>query len=536
MENFIFSFALSIILLNSFTLSLNSTTDKYALTSFKNSITSYPYAFNWPQNTSVCDWIGVSCGLKHGRVTALNLSGYGLVGTVAPHLGNLTFLRYLDTSSNSFAGILPFELSKLRRLKVMNMGMNSFTGEIPTWFGSLPQLEELYLFNNTFVGTIPSSLVNNSMLEILHLYRNQLSESIPHGIFYMSSLRDVRIRNNSLSGWLPNDMCNNMPNIKALVLSHNQIGGQIPPNIWKCKRLETLSLSYNNFNGNIPREIGRLRVLRELYLGYVNGFQGGIPIEIGNLSRLEILHIDHASLTGDIPSSIFNISSLRVLSLVYNNLSVNLPSWSEISQASEGLQWNSTAATWENILARLARLETRLVEHERRVAVTHSPLRPEPDPPDHVLASLGRLEARLDASERRAAFAQPPPRPDPDPPYADWQRGGEESGRQRAKHANTESYDQNLYRIALCGKYKERYGDYIYNLKQKKKKPAYFTDALWNDYSNVWKTPAHIESSKRSSENCKQGRETALGTHSNGCVSFAEAVEKMVKTEFSGLT
>ncbi|XP_042034889.1 leucine-rich repeat receptor-like kinase protein SUNN isoform X2 [Salvia splendens] len=134
--------------------------------------------------------------------------------------------------------------------------------------------------------------------------------------------RDVRIRNNSLSGWLPNDMCNNMPNIKALVLSHNQIGGQIPPNIWKCKRLETLSLSYNNFNGNIPREIGRLRVLRELYLGYVNGFQGGIPIEIGNLSRLEILHIDHASLTGDIPSSIFNISSLRVLSLVYNNLSV----------------------------------------------------------------------------------------------------------------------------------------------------------------------------------------------------------------------
>ncbi|KAG6388900.1 hypothetical protein SASPL_150336 [Salvia splendens] len=43
---------------------------------------------------------------------------------------------------------------------------------------------------------------------------------------------------------------------------------------------------------------------------------------------------------------------------------VNLHS-SEISQASEGLQLNSTAAKWEYIHARLARLETRLVEHNR---------------------------------------------------------------------------------------------------------------------------------------------------------------------------
>ncbi|XP_042013923.1 uncharacterized protein LOC121762182 isoform X2 [Salvia splendens] len=61
---------------------------------------------------------------------------------------------------------------------------------------------------------------------------------------------------------------------------------------------------------------------------------------------------------------------------------VNFRSWWEISQASEGLQLNSTVATWENILARLARLETQLVEHKRRVAATHSPLQPEPDPPD----------------------------------------------------------------------------------------------------------------------------------------------------------
>ncbi|XP_047958002.1 putative receptor-like protein kinase At3g47110 isoform X4 [Salvia hispanica] len=276
METSIFSFVLSILFLIGFAFSLNSVTDKNALISFKNSITSDPNAIlstNWSQNASVCYWIGVSCGLKHRRVTALNLPGYDLAGTVAPHLGNLSFLRYLDISSNSFTGTLPFELSKLRRLKVMNVGANSFTGEIPTWLGILPQLEELYLYNNTFLG------------------------------------------------WLPNDMCNNMPNIKILSLSYNRLEGHIPSNIWKCRPLEILSLSFNNFSGNIPREIGRLRMLTYLYLGYNNGFREGVPPEIGNLSRLERVNIDDASLTGDIPSSIFNMSSLTFLSFSDNSLS-----------------------------------------------------------------------------------------------------------------------------------------------------------------------------------------------------------------------
>ncbi|XP_042036299.1 putative receptor-like protein kinase At3g47110 [Salvia splendens] len=351
MESLTFSIALLILLLNSFAFSLNSYTDKNALISFKNSITSDANAIlstNWSQNTPVCNWIGVSCGLKHGRVTALNLSRYDLAGTVAPHLGNLTFLRYLDISSNNFVGMCPFELSKLRRLKVMNLGANSFTGEIPTWLGSLPQLEELYLSNNSFLGKIPSSLFNNSKLQtlqILYLHSNILSGSIPHVIFNVSSLRKIGIGNNSLSGRLPIDMCNNMPNIKFLSLSWNHLEGQIPSNIWKCTHLEKLSLSHNNFSGSIPREIGRLSMLTELYLGYNGGFQGGVPSEIGNLSRLEILHIAGASLTGSIPicqnlqklylhnnkftglipPNIWKCKNLEILNLDHNNLSGNIP-------------------------------------------------------------------------------------------------------------------------------------------------------------------------------------------------------------------
>ena len=43
---------------------------------------------------------------------------------------------------------------------------------------------------------------------------------------------------------------------------------------------------------------------------------------------------------------------------------------------------NSTVAMLENILTRFARIETRLIEHERRAVATLPPLSLDPDPPD----------------------------------------------------------------------------------------------------------------------------------------------------------
>ncbi|KAL1533665.1 receptor kinase-like protein Xa21 [Salvia divinorum] len=229
-----FSFALSIFFLNSFALSLNSIiTDKHALISFRNSITSDPNAIlstNWSQNTSVCNWIGVSCGLKHRRVTALNLSGYDLAGTAAPHLGNLTFLRYLDISFNNFSGFLPFELSKLRRLKVMNVGANSFTGEMPTC-GSIPReigrlsyLRELHLgYNDGFQGGVPTEIGNLSRLEILNIDNASLTRDIPSSIFNISFLTQLSLRDNGLSGSIPTLL--NLPRIEVLYLGNNKLRG-----------------------------------------------------------------------------------------------------------------------------------------------------------------------------------------------------------------------------------------------------------------------------------------------------------------------
>ena len=92
---------------------------------------------------------------------------------------------------------------------------------------------------------------------------------------------------------------------------------------------------------------------------------------------------------------------------------VNLCSWPEISQASKDLQLNSIAATLEYILAWHARLETRLIEHERRAAATLPPLRPEPDPPDGT-----PLYAATQPQFQFSGYQLPPPNTDQLPyPY-----------------------------------------------------------------------------------------------------------------------
>ncbi|KAL3641351.1 hypothetical protein CASFOL_016319 [Castilleja foliolosa] len=350
---------------------LDLNTDQNALLAFKNTITwNAMLANNWSSSTSICNWIGVSCGTKHQRVISLDISEFGLSGTMSPHLGNLTFLRYLNTSFNNFTGPIPSELSRLYRLKKIDMGVNSFTGKIPSWFGALPQLELLRLDNNTFSGIVPEEIGNSSSLQILNLSFNKLSGPIPHGLFNLSSVREIWVvYNEQLSGTLPSDMCNNLPNLTILTFTGDQIEGQIPRNIWKCRVLEALSLSINSFNGEIPSEIGSLSMLRQLYLGFNDFKPGGIPAEFGNLSRLEKLDISlgpipkqlignctslmefglrhnyltgelpeelghlaflehlnvhNNSLSGSIPSSIFNITSLKLLDLSYNQFSGNL--------------------------------------------------------------------------------------------------------------------------------------------------------------------------------------------------------------------
>ncbi|KAH6763740.1 hypothetical protein C2S51_014989 [Perilla frutescens var. frutescens] len=311
METSFFPFALLFLIANIFSLTASATlldlkTDEEALVAFRNAVdkTSDPngvLSSNWSTNTSICSWIGVSCGLQHRRVTALNLSGFELVGTIAPHLGNLTFLQHFDISSNNFTGSIPSELSNLRRLKELNVGFNNLNGEIPSWFEGLSKLQVMNLRNNSFSGRIPSGIFTN-----------------------MSVLIEIDLRFNMLSSQLPSDTCRNTPKLRGIYLRGNQLYGKIPASIYKCREVEVLSLGSNQFNGSIPSEIGNLTMLRSLYI-YSNYLQGNIPSSIFNISSLELMDLSNNNLYGSIPTTLNNLPLLQELYLSKNNLTGGIP-------------------------------------------------------------------------------------------------------------------------------------------------------------------------------------------------------------------
>ncbi|KAH9797372.1 protein kinase domain-containing protein [Citrus sinensis] len=319
--------------------------DQSALLALKAHVTNDPLnvlASNWSTNTSVCNWFGVTCSPRHRRVTALNLAYMGLLGTIPPELGNLSFLSLLNVTNNSFSGTLPIQLSNLRRLKYLSFRSNNFSSiEIPPWLDSFPKLEHLYLDGNSFIGTIPPSICNISSLLTLDLSFNQLQGHVPSSILNIPSLLAIDLSNNqfsgpmpsiyntsplqnidmqcnSLSGALPENMFRFLPHLEELHLAYNQLSGQIPSTLFECKQLKILSLSVNNFIGSIPREIGNITMLKGLYLVYTN--------LTGEIQGLQVLALSSNRLTGVIPPEIINISSLTVLSLTANNLLGNLPS------------------------------------------------------------------------------------------------------------------------------------------------------------------------------------------------------------------
>ncbi|KAL8503952.1 hypothetical protein ACS0TY_022618 [Phlomoides rotata] len=364
-SHYVFAYAVLFLTLR-FSCLANITTDKSALLSLKAHLTLHPHhilAENWTHTSSVCNWIGVTCSLRHHRVSALNISDMSLSGTITPELGNLSFLISLDLRYNLFRGILPQELSLLHRLKFISIRNNNFEGEIPAWFGHLPKLEYMSLRNNTFSGFIPNSLSNLSSLYLLSLSFNQLSGSIQSVIFNMcgklpnlevmslsynhlsdripsnlsqcTQLKMLYLGGNNLNGVIPQEI-GNLHNLVEFGTEDNQISGALPLSIFNMTSLQILLLWRNKLSGKLSRDIGNLTMLTDLELSE-NYFTGFIPTEIGQLYQLNKLALRTNTFTGSIPLELFNISALVQLDLGQNGMSGSLPS--NLCISSPNLEW-----------------------------------------------------------------------------------------------------------------------------------------------------------------------------------------------------
>jgi hypothetical protein len=78
-----------------------------------------------------CSWEGVTCDDINSHVIELDLSNWGIEGSVVSELGLFSNLKYLNLANNKFTGTIPESLGDLSDLVVVHLQSNSLTGTIP---------------------------------------------------------------------------------------------------------------------------------------------------------------------------------------------------------------------------------------------------------------------------------------------------------------------------------------------------------------------------------------------------------------------
>ncbi|KAL8224620.1 hypothetical protein R6Q59_000439 [Mikania micrantha] len=354
-------------------------TDHLSLLKIKSMIQDpYEALTSWNKSLHFCDWIGVTCGKRHKRVTYLRLNSYGLEGSLSPHVGNLSFLRGLFLYNNSLQGTIPHEIGRLSRLRSLYLYQNKLKGVIPAnisgcsnlkyigiasneLFGSIPKeisylskLSFLSLQNNNLTGGISPFLGNISSMEMFGVFGNPLGGSIPDTLsrweivseiycshcnlsgtidplYNLSLLTYIHCTNNQLTGRLPSAFGGMFPHLVSLLLWGNQLTGPLPSSISNCTRLTNLQMNKNSFRGKLTIDFSKLKYIYFITIGYSNfGSKEADEMKfvdsLKNCTALQILDLSYCNFVGVIPGSIGNLSSqLNYLSLEENQLHGSLP-------------------------------------------------------------------------------------------------------------------------------------------------------------------------------------------------------------------
>ncbi|XP_072979101.1 receptor kinase-like protein Xa21 [Typha angustifolia] len=233
------------------------------------------------------------------RLENLDISFNQIEGSIPVGIGDLVNLNVLDCSHNFLTGAIPATITRLEMLQILYLDHNNLSREIPSTFGNLTGLSKLDLSFNALSGSIPSSL-GKSLLEALSLDNNKLTGSIPKDVLLISTL--------SIN----------------LGMSHNQLSGQLPPEVGNLENLRILNLQENRFEGQIPILLGECQVLEYLYLDG-NLFQGPIPSSLSQLRGLQELDLSHNNLSGPVPEFLETFTALNYLNVSFNNLEGEVP-------------------------------------------------------------------------------------------------------------------------------------------------------------------------------------------------------------------
>ncbi|KQJ87419.1 probable LRR receptor-like serine/threonine-protein kinase At3g47570 [Brachypodium distachyon] len=278
-------------------------------------------AGSWAANRSFCLWVGITCSHRRRRVTALSLPDTLLLGSISPHVGNLTFLSVLNLTNTNLAGSIPDELGRLSWLRYLSLSGNTLSNGIPPALGNLTKLEFLDLGRNQLSGQIPPDLLLCLQnLRNISLKGNYLSGQIPPNMFNNTpSLRYIRLGNNSLSGPIPDSVAS-LSKLEFMNLQFNQLLGPVPQAMYNMSKLQAMILPYNDLTGPIPDNRSFSLPMLQIISLNSNKFVGRFPLALASCQHLEILSLSDNHFTDVVPTWVTKFQHLKWLSLGINNL------------------------------------------------------------------------------------------------------------------------------------------------------------------------------------------------------------------------
>ncbi|KAG8646254.1 hypothetical protein MANES_10G137475v8, partial [Manihot esculenta] len=305
------------------------------------------------------NWVGQLNKLPH--LTGLHLYACLLSGTISSPISvNFTSLAVIDLSFNPFNSRFPVWLANISSLVSIDLSFSGLNvGRLPHVFSELPNLRFLRLVNtfkkarcseilrgswkkievldltlNRLYGELPASLGNMTSLTHLSLYWNNIQGRIPSSIGKLCNLKFLSLRFNNLTGNIPDFQGESVncpfeipfPSLQILVLSSNQLVGQLPYWLGSLKSLVVLDLEYNSLQGPIP-VLDNLKKLVVLKLAE-NELNGTLPDSLQQLSELYELDVSNNHLTGIVSESHFSkLSKLKDLDLSGNFFILNVTSF-----------------------------------------------------------------------------------------------------------------------------------------------------------------------------------------------------------------
>ena len=264
-------------------LSTSHSDDLAGLTDFASALNYKSWVKNthWMDTkTSVCEWHGVTCDDKSGRVTEISLEHNRLNGTLPVSLGDrlteLTSLNlnggrpadYQGCEGNDFRrSPLPASFYKMSKLQKVNLEYTCLGGTLADAFHNMTSLTELSLHGNCLSGEIPRSLNHSVNLNTLKLGRNPITGSFP---WYLSGLtKAVQLNCNfcALTGVVPDDAFLNWPELEETYWDGNGFTGTLPSSLGTLKKLTRVSFNINQFSGPLPASWAAMPALKDCRIG-----------------------------------------------------------------------------------------------------------------------------------------------------------------------------------------------------------------------------------------------------------------------------